>query len=155
MIQIIVCRCTKTKLREPGVNFYCKQNFYQNIKDVCVLPCPGHPHFKDRFMRANFEMPCKYLSLKKGCCSNCATFYFTLNLNAEKIKVVSFSEVPSYVQLKKIVDYLEKDIKSLLFFYFYYKSMKVHCSFDNPNECHKIRGEIFLINFLFRQRKNV
>ena len=152
---MIVCRCTKTKLREPGVNFYCEQNFYQNIKDVCVVPCPSHPHFKNRFMRANFEMSCKHLSLKKDCCSNCKTFCFSLNLTVEKIKVGAFTQVPSYVQRKKIVDYLEKNVKSMLFFYFYLKCMKEHCSFDNPKEYHEIKGRIFLINLLFMRRKNV
>ena len=102
MIQIIVCRCTKSQFRESGTTFYSQNKFYENIKDVFVVPCPRHPLFKERFLKANVETSCKCLDLTKGRCSNCKRRCFTLDFIVEKTKVTSLLDVPSDVQLKKI-----------------------------------------------------
>ena len=50
------------------------------------------------------------------------------------------SDVLDDVKLVKINDYLEKDVKIMLFFYFCLKCMKVHGSLDNPLESINFRG---------------
>ena len=70
---------------------------------------------------------------------NFKTRCFTLNFIAGKIKVPSSLDVPNNVWLKKIDEYLESDIKSMLFFYFCFKCVKICCSLDNPNLYNEIK----------------
>ena len=118
MIQIIVCSCTKSKFRNAGINFYLRQKLYKNIKDVYVLPCPWHLLFNERFRNVNVNISCKCLSLKTGRWNNCKARCFTLNFIADKIKIFSLLDVPINVQFTEIDDYLENDIKSMLFLFF-------------------------------------
>ena len=80
MIQIIVCHCTKTKLREAGMNFHSQVKFYENIKDIFEVPCERHPLFKQRFGGGIVDVKCNCLNFDKGRCNNCKTRCFTLNL---------------------------------------------------------------------------
>ena len=141
MIQIIVCSCAKSK-------------FYENIKDVNVVPCPRHLLFKERFTNVNVNISCKCLSLKRGRCNNCKTRCFTLNFIADKIKIFSLLDVPSDVHLKKIDDYLENDIKSMISFNFCYNCIKVYCSLDDPKEFDEIKGKQVFgeIKFFFNKK---
>ena len=50
------------------------------------------------------------------------------------------SDVLDDIKLVKINDYLEKDVKIMLFFYFCLKCMKIHCSLDDPLESINFRG---------------
>ena len=52
----------------------------------------------------------------------------------DKNKIFDLSEVPGSVELKTIDDYLKKDIKIMLFFYFCRNCIKIACSLDNPDE---------------------
>ena len=51
------------------------------------------------------------------------------------------SDVPDNFKLVQINDYLEKDVKSMLFSYLCFKCMKIYCSFDNPLESINFRRE--------------
>ena len=102
MIQIIACRCTKSKFKESGTTFYSQNKFHENIEDVFVVSCLRHPLFKEQFLNANVDTSCKCLDLTKGRCSNCKRRCFTLDFIVEKTKVTSLLDVPSDVQLKKI-----------------------------------------------------
>ena len=111
-----------------------------------MVPCPRHPLFKGRFRNVSVDISCKFLDLRKVRYNNCKTRCFTLNLIVEKIKIASLLDVPSEVQLKKINEYLENDIKSM-FFYFCFNCVKMSCSLDNPNiyyeiKCKQVFGEI-------------
>ena len=68
-------------------------------------------------------------------------FCFTIDCQADKIKLGDKSDVPNEINLRNINDYLEKDMKSMLFFYFCFKCMKVHCSLDNHLESINFRGK--------------
>ena len=117
MIQIIVCHCTQQKFRDAGVNFYSEAKFYQDFKDLYIALCFKHPMFMDRFQNVSMSMSCKCLQQDRWCCNNCKTYCFTLNVIVDKMKVVSLSDIPKSIQLKTI-DYLKKDIRSMLFFTF-------------------------------------
>ena len=80
------------------------------------------------------------MSLKRGRCNNIIT-RFTLNFIADKIKIFSLLDTPSDVQLKKIEDCLENDIKSIISFNFCYNCIKVYCSLENPKEFDEIEGK--------------
>ena len=81
------------------------------------------------------------LLFEKDQCHNCKMFFFTLNCLADKIELGAISDVPDDVQLVKNNDYLEKDVKSMLSFYFCFKYTKAHCSVDNPLDSINFRGK--------------
>ena len=68
-------------------------------------------------------------------------FFFHTNCLADKIKLGAMSNVPDNFKLVQINDYLEKDVKSMLFSYFCFKCMKIYCSLDNPLESINFRRE--------------
>ena len=68
-------------------------------------------------------------------------FFFHTNCLADKIKLGAMSNVPDNFKLVQINDYLEKDVKSMLFSYFCFKCMKINCSLDNPLEIINFRRE--------------
>ena len=138
MIQIIVCQCTKQKFSEAAVGFYTEQKFYPQIKEVFVAPCLRHLMFKDRFRTVQVDTTCKFLLLERGCCNNYKTKSFNLNFIADKIRVLP-ETVPSTVEIKTIEEYLERDIKSTLFFHFYKNFIKVVCSLENPAEMNLLK----------------
>ena len=80
---------------------------------------------------------------------------FTLSSLADKIKLDDKSDVPNEVNLRKINDYLEKDQKSMLFFYFSFKCMKVHCNLNNPQEKKLYQILMCDCNRLLFEEKNI
>ena len=116
MTQIIACWCTKQKFSEAGVGFYTEQKFYPQIKEVLAAPCPRHPMFKDRFRNIQVDTTCKCLLQERGRCHSCKTKYFNLNFVADKIKVLP-ETVPSTAEIETIEEYLERDIKTMGFFF--------------------------------------
>ena len=90
MIQIISCRCINSKFREAGTTFYSQIKFYEYIKEIFVVPCPRHPLLKEQFLNTNVNISCK-------------TRCFALNFLADEIKVASILDIPSDVQLKKLM----------------------------------------------------
>ena len=144
MIQIIVCSCTKSKFRNAGITFYSQEKFYTNIKNVYMVLCPRHLLFKERLRNINVDISCKCLSLKRGRCDNCKTQCFTrcftLNFITDKIKILSLLDVPSEVQLKKLMNIWKMTLIAC-FLCFCYNWIKVCCSLDNPKQYDRIKGK--------------
>ena len=63
-IQITVCNCIKSKLRDAGITFYSQEKLYKNVKDIYVVPCPRHPLFKERFRNVSVDILCNCLDCK-------------------------------------------------------------------------------------------
>ena len=85
--------------------------------------------------------------MDKRRCNACKTICFNLNFAAEKIKM-SILDVPDSLPLKTIENYLKKDIKSILFFYFCRFCFKVHCSLEHPDYIAFIE-KIYLLGLIF------
>ena len=127
MIQIVCCSCTQRKLREDKVPFYVEKRFYDNIDKVFVASCPRHLYFKEWIGSRFADISCNCLNLDKGRCYNCKVICFNINFLVNKVKVGHYFDVPSTVDIVLIETYLA-NIKSMLFFYFYWDCFKVHCS---------------------------
>ena len=115
MIQIVCCSWTQQELVNEKLDFYTEKKIYQNIDRIFVAPCPRHPHFKERIGSRFTNITCTCTQLTKGRCNNCKLVCFDINFLADKIKVESYFDIPSTIEIKPIEQYLTMDIKSILF----------------------------------------
>ena len=146
MIQIIVGRCTKEKLKNYGTNVIIEQIFKteNEIHNYFVVPCETHPLFKDGFSWRHVEYTCKCENLTgRKICEKCREKCYILNVLVDKITIGADPDV----HLIEINDYLKK-LKNEPFFYFCLCFKKIHCSLDNSSYKF-VMGKSYLVEYCF------
>lgn len=138
-VKIIICPCTRQKLRDSGIHFEEKRTFHckcvnNHHKSYFVLRCEERNMFGLLFSGEKFVFNCSRKNLSGSeICQNYVDIRYIFNYVTAKIYVRE--NLPKEIGEKwvNIEKYLS-DIKNESFCYFCKRKNVIHVSLDNPDD---------------------